>query len=71
MIRLQLERAEAETLLRLLEYYHGELRMEIAGTEQTTFREQLKAEKRTLKKIREELSRLLEAEAEHPQEIAP
>jgi len=61
MIRLVMARAEAETLLRLLEYYHGELRMEIIATDRAEYREQLKTEKRMLTRIRRELGNLLEA----------
>ena len=58
MIRLDLTKEEAEELLDLLQYEHSELRMEIAGTDRESFRNQLKARKATLKGVRERLENL-------------
>jgi hypothetical protein len=69
MIRLELTRSQAETLLQLLKYYHSELRMEIAATEEMDFREQLKSEKKVLKEIREHLAQLLETETAQPSAV--
>ncbi len=66
MIRLELTQEEADYLLKLLQYYHSELRMEIADTDAMKFREQLKTEKRQLKNVREKLEQLIAAEAPPP-----
>lgn len=56
MIRLDLNRHDAETLRVALESYLSDLRMEIAGTDSMDFRESLKGTKATLRKIANELA---------------
>jgi hypothetical protein len=63
MTQLDLSREEAEALLQALQYYHAELRMEIAGTDALDFREQLKTQKQVLKGVRERLQRLIVLES--------
>jgi len=55
MIRIELTTEEAETLRDSLESYFSELRMEIAGTENMTFREMLKKKEQFLLKIIQQL----------------
>jgi len=64
MVRLDLTRDETGMLIKMLENYLSDLRMEIADTDQQDFREQLKEEKRvllkTLKILREKYSRTVQ-----------
>ena len=63
MIQLELTSEEADYLLKLLQYYRGELRMEIADTDLQKFRDQLKIEKEQLKRVSEQLQQLVETKA--------
>jgi predicted RNA binding protein with dsRBD fold (UPF0201 family) len=56
MVRLDLNRRDAETLRAALESYLSDLRMEIADTDSMDFRESLKGTKATLRKIAEKLA---------------
>ena len=58
MARVDLTQEEVEALLDLLQYYHSELRMEIAGTDSRKFRAQLKDEKNVLKGVRAKLEQV-------------
>lgn len=64
MVQLDLTRDETGILIKMLENYLSELRMEIADTDQQDFRDQLKEEKRvllkTLKILREKSSRTVQ-----------
>jgi hypothetical protein len=51
MIHLDLAEAEAATLVKVLDYYVSELRMEITDTEEKDLRDALKTEENVLKKI--------------------
>ena len=51
MIQLGLTEEEAAALVKALEYYVSELRMEVSDTEQKDMRDALKIEESTLKKI--------------------
>ena len=55
MTQLELTAEEAEALKSALEDYLSDLRMEIVDTDSQDFREQLKARKETLMRIRERL----------------
>lgn len=56
MVRLELTPTDAEILRMVLESYLSDLRMEIADTDSQDFREKLKARKRVLRKIADELA---------------
>jgi hypothetical protein len=60
MIHLDLAEAEAATLVKVLDYYVSELRMEVTDTEQKDFRDTLKVEEDVLKKILRALKGQLE-----------
>ncbi len=51
MIHLDLTENEAATLVKVLDYYVSELRMEVTDTEQKDLRDALKVEEDALKKI--------------------
>jgi uncharacterized membrane protein len=51
MAHLDLTEAEAAALIKALDYYISELRMEVTNTDQKDMRDELKAEEQTLKKI--------------------
>lgn len=51
MLQLELTREQATELRDVLESYLGDLRMEIAGTEQKEFREALKRRKELLNDV--------------------
>jgi hypothetical protein len=51
MPRLDLTETEAAALVKVLDYYISELRMEVANTDQKDMRDELKAEEQTVKKI--------------------
>ena len=51
MIRLDLTENEAATLVKVLDYYVSELRMEVTDTDLKDLRDQLKAEEGVLKKM--------------------
>jgi hypothetical protein len=51
MIQLELTKDEAAALVKALDYYVSELRMEVTATEQQDFRDALKVEEELLKKI--------------------
>ena len=51
MVRLELERDQAEMLREMLESYLGDLRMEISQTDQMDFREDLKKREALLKDL--------------------
>jgi DNA-binding MarR family transcriptional regulator len=51
VIQLGLTKEEAAALVKALEYYVSELRMEVSDTEQKDMRDALKIEESTLKKI--------------------
>ena len=51
MIRVELKEAEAAALVKVLDYYVSELRMEVAGTEQKDLRDALKSEEDALKSV--------------------
>ena len=51
MIHLDLTKDEAATLVKALDYYVSELRMEVTKTEQKDLRDTLKLEENALKKI--------------------
>ena len=55
MIHLDLTENEAAALVKVLDYYVSELRMEVTGTEQKDLRETLKAEEGVLKKLLQDL----------------
>ncbi len=55
MVQLTLSQEEAKTLKDVLTDYISDLRMEIVDTEEQEFRESLKKEEETLKKILESL----------------
>ena len=55
MAQLNLTDKEAVTLRHVLETYLSDLRMEIADTDAQDFREGLKAEESTIKKLLEQL----------------
>jgi len=55
MIHLDLTENEAAALLKVLDYYVSELRMEVTDTEQKDMRDALKLEEGTLKKIQQAL----------------
>jgi hypothetical protein len=57
MAHLDLTEAEAATLVKALEFYISELRMEVTNTDQKDMRDELKSEEQTLKKIVEALKR--------------
>ena len=65
MIHLELTKPAAEVLRDTLEWYLSELRVEIAGTDRKAFRDTLKANKRLLIGIADQLGeQLLERAAE-------
>lgn len=49
MIHLELTENDASTLVKVLDYYVSELRMEVTDTEQKDLRDALKVEEDTLK----------------------
>ena len=51
MIHLDLKETEAAALVKVLDYYVSELRMEVAGTEQKDVRDALKSEEDALKSV--------------------
>ena len=51
MIHLDLKETEAAALVKVLDYYVSELRMEVAGTEQKDVRDALKSEEEALKSV--------------------
>ncbi|HEX7089409.1 MAG TPA: hypothetical protein VF192_04695 [Longimicrobiales bacterium] len=51
MVRLELDREQAEMLREMLESYLGDLRMEISQTDQMDFREDLKKREALLKEL--------------------
>ena len=51
MVRLELDRQQAEMLREMLESYLGDLRMEISQTDQMDFREDLKKREALLKDL--------------------
>ncbi len=51
MIRLDLTENEGATLVKVLDYYVSELRMEVTDTDLKDLRDQLKAEEGVLKKM--------------------
>ncbi|MFO7261216.1 MAG: hypothetical protein DIU52_008660 [bacterium] len=55
MVRLELDRQQAEMLREMLESYLGDLRMEISQTDQMDFREDLKTKEALLKDVIERL----------------
>jgi len=55
MVRLELDRQQAEMLREMLESYLGDLRMEISQTDQMDFREDLKKKEALLKDVIERL----------------
>jgi hypothetical protein len=57
MIQLDLTSEDAEMLREVLEEYFSDLRMEIAGTESMTYREELKKKEAFLSTILERLRR--------------
>jgi len=62
MVRLDLTGEETEVLIKIMENYLSELRMEIADTDQQDFREKLKNEKsvvlKTLEILQENITRV-------------
>ena len=54
-IELDISEQEKDTLIRVLGSYISDLNMEIADTDLMDFREKLKAERTTLRKIKKEL----------------
>jgi hypothetical protein len=59
MIRLDLTETESAALVKVLDYYVSELRMEITDTEQKDLRDALKTEEDVLKKIQQTLKERL------------
>jgi hypothetical protein len=59
MIRLDLTETESAALVKVLDYYVSELRMEITDTEQKDLRDALKTEEDVLKKILQTLKERL------------
>ena len=51
MIHLDLAEDEVAALVKVLDYYVSELRMEVAGTDRQTLRDALKIEEALLKKV--------------------
>jgi hypothetical protein len=51
VIHLELTENEASTLVKVLDYYVSELRMEVTDTEQKDLRDALKVEEDTLKRL--------------------
>jgi len=51
MVRLELDRQQAEMLREMLEGYLGDLRMEVSQTDQMDFREELKKKEALLKDV--------------------
>ena len=60
MINLDLTKEEKDVLLVVLEDYVSDLRMEIADTDKMDFREMLKNQKETLKRVLEKLRQVKE-----------
>jgi hypothetical protein len=54
-VDLTLDAAEVTALRRILEAQHGDLRMQIADTDTSTFREQLRAEKAVVLQLLDKL----------------
>ena len=55
MIQLELNEKDAATLVKVLNYYVSELRMEIADTDRKAMRDSLKTEEAALKSLAEHL----------------
>jgi len=58
MVRLELDRQQAEMLREMLESYLGDLRMEVSQTDQMDFREDLKKKEALLKEVIARLDQL-------------
>jgi len=63
MVRLELDRQQAEMLREMLEGYLGDLRMEVSQTDQKDFREDLKKREELLKDLIERLDQGAEGRA--------
>ena len=62
-MRMDLSKEEAELLRRVLSGYLSDLRMEVAGTDSPSFRQGLKDEEITIKKLISELESGLQTAA--------
>lgn len=55
-MQIEIEQREVAILRRILEYYLGELSMEIADTDRSAFRDELRQEQSTIKSLIERLA---------------